>query len=220
MAGLALVSLLHILVPVYWLGGDLGAFYSSSFLIDPRRSVKERMMALTILNSIDMAPRTTLIMALPTGLLLGWAKGWLTVPGIAVLALWLAALAWLALAWALHLRHGAPAPGLRRIDLTIRWVVLAGLTVAGLLGLAHRINLPLFIALKLLILAGAVALGLLIRRLLVPLFPPIAQMRRSGESTPEGDRAIAGVIARTRPAVLLIWLLVLAASLLGLAKPV
>jgi len=220
MAGLALVSLLHILVPVYWLGGDLGAFYSSSFLIDPRRSVKERMMALTILNTIDMAPRTTLIMALPTGLLLGWAKGWLTVPGIAVLALWLAALAWLALAWALHLGHGAPAPGLRRIDLTIRWVVLAGLTVAGLLGLAHRINLPLFIALKLLILAGAVALGLLIRRLLVPLFPPIAQMRRSGESTPEGDRAIAGVIARTRPAVLLIWLLVLAASLLGLAKPV
>ncbi len=44
-------------------------------------------------------------------------------------------------------------------------------------------------------------------------------MRREGASTLEGDRTIAGVIARTRPAVLLIWVLVLAASLLGLAKP-
>jgi hypothetical protein len=80
--------------------------------------------------------------------------------------------------------------------------------------------MPLFIALKFLVLAGAIALGLLIRCLLVPLFAPIGEMRRTGVSTPDGDRAIAGVIARTRPAVLLIWVLVLAASLLGFARPV
>jgi len=213
------LSLLHLLVPIYWLGGDLGAFYSSGFLIDPQRSVSERMLALTILNNIDMAPRTPLILALPTRLLLAWEKNWIGMPGLAVLAVWLAALVWLAIAWVLHLRHGAPAQGLRRIDLAIRWFVLAALVVSGSWGLAHRIDLPLFVALKLLILAGAIGLGLLIRRLLIPLFPPIAAMRRDGASTPEGDRAIAGVIARTRPAVLLIWILVLAASLLGLAKP-
>ncbi len=36
---------------------------------------------------------------------------------------------------------------------------------------------------------------------------------------PKGDRAIAAVIARNRPAVLLIWVLVLAASLLAFARP-
>jgi hypothetical protein len=216
----AFLSLLHILIPVYWLGGDLGAFYSSGFLIDPKRSVPERMMALTILNNIDMAPRTTLILALPTGQLIARAKFWIALPWIAVLAAWLGALAWLAVAWALHVKHGAPAPGLKRVDLAIRWTVLAALTLAGFLGLVHRIDLPLFVALKLLILAGAIALGLLIRRLLVPLFAPVAEMRRTGAASLAGDRAIAGVIARTRPAVLLIWVLVLAASLLGLARPI
>ena len=59
--GLSLLTLLHLLIPIYWLGGDLGAFYGSRFMIDPARSVPERMMALKILNNIDMAPRTTLM---------------------------------------------------------------------------------------------------------------------------------------------------------------
>ncbi len=215
----ALLALLHILIPVYWLGGDLGAFYSAGFLIDPKRSVPERLLALTILNNIDMAPRTTLILALPTGVLLGWDKGWIHLPGFAVLTLWLAALAWLAIAWTLHLRHGG-APRLRRVDLAIRWALLSALTAAGLLGLTHLIALPLFIASKLLLLAAAVSMGLLVRRLLVPLLPAIVAMRRTGIATPDDDRAIAGVISRTRPAVMAIWVLVLAASVLGFARPV
>ena len=43
--GLSLLTLLHLLIPIYWLGGDLGAFYGSRFMIDPARSVPERMMA-------------------------------------------------------------------------------------------------------------------------------------------------------------------------------
>jgi hypothetical protein len=216
---MALLSLLHMLVPVYWLGGDLGAFYSAGFLVDPKRSVQERMLALTILNNIDMAPRTMLILALPTGLLLAREKGWLLMPWIVVFAVWLGALAWLGIAWALHLRHGASMRGLRRVDLAIRWAVLAALMVAGGLGIAHRVQMPLFIALKFLILGCAILLGLLLRRLLGPLFPPVVEMRKSGVSTPESDRVIAGVIARTRPAVVMIWVLVLAASLVGLARP-
>jgi hypothetical protein len=76
----ALLALLHLLIPVYWLGGDLGAFYSSRFMIDPARTVPERMMALKILNNIDMAPRTTLILAFPTGFTLAVAKGWIDLP--------------------------------------------------------------------------------------------------------------------------------------------
>ena len=217
--GLALLTLLHLLVPIYWLGGDLGAFYSSRFMVDPRRSVPERMMALTILNNIDMAPRTTLILAFPTGFSLAVAKGWLDLPVTWVAAAWIAFLVWLALAWAVHLKHGPAGAGLKRIDIVVRYVVLAALVAAGVAGLTGAIALPLFIALKLLVLAGCVTIGLIVRRQLVPLFPAIIDLRQNGP-TPAGDAVIKGVIAVTQPTVMVLWGLVLAASFLGLATPV
>lgn len=216
---LALLTLLHLLIPIYWLGGDLGAFYSSRFLVDPSRSVVERMMALTILNNIDMAPRTALILAFPTGFTLAAAKGWLGV-GTPVLALvWAGFLAWLALAWAVHLRHGPGGERLRRVDIAVRYLVLAALAGSGAAGLADLITLPLFVALKLLVLAGCVVIGLVVRRQLVPLFPAIIALRQHG-ATPEGDAVIRGVIAVTQPTVMVLWGLVLVASFLGLATPV
>jgi len=212
-------ALLHILVLVYWLGGDLGAFYSSGFLVDPGRSVAERRMALQILGAIDMAPRTALILAFPTGLSLAWAKFWVVLPLWVLVAVWVLALAWLALAWAIHLRHGAGAEALRRADIAVRWVVLGGLSLAGLLGCARLIGLPLFIALKMLLLAACIAAGLLVRRQLVPLFPAVREMF-SGGATAGTDAAIAGVIARTRPTVLVLWVMLLVAAVLGIAKPI
>lgn len=218
-AALALLTLLHLLIPIYWLGGDLGAFYSSRFMVDPKRSVPERMMALKILNNIDMAPRTTLILAFPTGLTLAAAKGWLDLPGSVLLAAWIAFLAWLALAWAVHLKHGPAGQGLKRLDIAVRYAVLAALVAAGLGGLSGAVALPLFIALKLLVLAGCITIGLIVRRQLAPLFPAIIALRENGP-TPEGDAAIRGVIAITQPTVMVLWVLVLIASYLGLATPV
>lgn len=217
--GLALLTLLHLLIPIYWLGGDLGAFYSSRFMVDPARSVPERMMALKILNNIDMAPRTTLILAFPTGFALAWAKGWLDVPGLTVAAVTAAGLGWLTLAWAVHLKHGPSGQTLKSVDIAIRYAVLLALVSAAAAGLGGVIALPLFLSLKLLALAGCVAIGLVVRRQLVPLFPAIAALREHG-ATPETNRAIAGVIGVTQPTVMLLWALVLLASFLGIATPV
>jgi hypothetical protein len=216
--GIALLTLLHLLVPIYWLGGDLGAFYGSRFMVDPARTVPERLMALKILNNIDMAPRTMLILAFPTGFALAWAKGWIDVPVIAPLAAFALGLGWLALAWAVHLKHGPQGASLKRMDMAVRYIVLAGLILAGIAGLAGAIVLPLFIALKLLVLAVCITIGLIVRRQLVPLFPAIIALREHGQ-TAEGDRAIAGVIAVTQPTVMVLWVMVLIACFLGLATP-
>jgi hypothetical protein len=215
--GIALLTLLHILIPIYWLGGDLGAFYGSTFMTDPKRTVGERMMALKILNNIDMAPRTTLILAFPTGFALAWAKGWLDVPAIAVGAVVLGFLAWLVLAWVVHLQHGGGV-GFKKLDITIRYVVLAALAVAGVGGLVGALAIPFFIALKLCILACCIALGLIVRRQLVPLFGAIRVMTSTGP-TPDSDAIIAAVNSRARISVLTIWALVLLASFLGIATP-
>lgn len=212
----SLFTLLHLLVLVYWLGGDLGAFYSSSFMVDPKRTLAERLMALKILNTIDMAPRTALILALPTGLALAWVKGWVVVPAVVPLLVGLGGLGWLALAWAVHLSHGGG--GAKRADMAIRWAVLAALYAAGIGGLSGLIAMPLFIALKLIVLASCVGLGLLVRRQLVPLFPAIRAMIATG-ATAETDAVIAGVNARARRSVITIWLLLVVAAWLGIATP-
>lgn len=216
--GLSLLTLLHVLIPVYWLGGDLGAFYGSNFMVDSKRTVPERMMALKILNNIDMAPRTALVLTFPTGFGLAVAKGWLDLPASWAVLVWVVFLAWLALAWAVHLKHGPRGAGLKRLDILVRYIVLAGLVAGAMLGLSGEIAVPLFFSLKLLVLAICITLGLIVRRQLVPLFPAIIQMRESGP-TPETDRIIAAVNAKARISVLTIWGLVLIASFLGIATP-
>lgn len=179
---IALLTLLHILIPVYWLGGDLGAFYGSRFLVDPKRSVSERMLALKILNDIDMAPRTALILALPTGLTLAVVKSWLFISPILMLLMWILAFAWLGLAWLLHVRHGGPSESLRKLDLAVRYLIFIGLLLAGGACLIKFIDVPIFIGFKMIALSLCVLMGLIVRRMLKPLGPAIAEMKMDGPS--------------------------------------
>ncbi|TVV76565.1 hypothetical protein [Sphingomonas solaris] len=213
----ALLTLLHVLVFVYWLGGDLGAFYTSGFMTDPKRSVAERMMAVKILNNIDMAPRTTLILAYPTGLALAWAKGWVDVSGLIPALMAVLFVGWLALAWAVHLQHGGGG-AIRKLDLAIRYLCVTAFGLAGIAGLAGLREMPFFIAVKLCLLAGCVALGLVVRRQLVPLFGAIREMTATGP-TAETDATIRQVNNRARVSVITIWVLVGLAAYLGIATP-
>ena len=102
----ALFALIHVLVFVYWLGGDLGAFYTSRFLTAPDVSADRRLMAAKIVGDVDMAPRTALILALPSGLLLAPSKGWLA-PGWEAASMKMASsLAFLALCRSVVRCHG------------------------------------------------------------------------------------------------------------------
>lgn len=215
---LALLTLLHLLVPIYWLGGDLGTFLSGQVLKNPSHTPEERLLALKILLNCDMGPRTALILAFPTGFALAFAKGWIDIGGWAVAVAWIAGLVWLAIAWAIHLRHGPAAAPYRSVDTAIRYAALFGLLAFGFGGLAGLVSLPQFLAIKLLLLAAGVALGLLIRRQLAPLFPAVGTLRGHGASEPV-NTAIAGVLSSTQKSVMGIWAVVLIAAFIGIAKP-
>jgi hypothetical protein len=207
------VTLLHILVFVYWLGGDLGVFYASTILTDTKTSAQGRIIAAKVLAQVDMAARTAMIFALPTGLTLADAKGWITISPLLVFAMWLLILTWLVLAWILHLRHVPPSGLLRRLDLVIR-VGLIGALVSSI----FWAGLPLFMQVKVAILATTIILGLLIRKALAPFGPAFGQMVATGP-TPQSDAIIAKCMAQSRPAVLAIWVLLLLAALFGIAQP-
>ena len=217
MADQALFALLHVLVFVYWLGGDLGAFYTSRFLIRPDVSADRRLMAAKIVGDVDMAPRTALILTLPTGLLLAQSKGWITLGWPIISLVVIATLAWLALAWHLHLKHGGAPEVMRRADLGIRWslvIVLSGWAISALAGTT---DLPFFLALKLVLFVGCILLGLFIRGVLKPLGP--ALMGLSGPNAAVAEQDLANTLNRARPLVTGIWALLIIAAFLGLWTP-
>lgn len=215
---LALFTLLHLLVFVYWLGGDLGVFYSSTILTNTKQSAAARVAAAQVLAQVDMAPRSAMILTLPTGLTLAAVKGWLVLGPLALTLIWGTGLLWLALAWLSHLRHLSPTSVLRRGDLAIRWVVIAALAVLALNLWPHAPGLPLFLKAKCAILATTILCGLLIRRALARFGPAFVRLAQEGASA-ETDAEIARALNESRPLVLTIWFLLLAAAFLGLAKP-
>jgi hypothetical protein len=211
------IALLHILVFVYWLGGDLGAFYTSRFLIKSGISPEKRLLAAKIVGDVDMAPRTALILSLPTGLSLAEARGWMSA-GMALLAIvWIASLAWLFLTWAVHLKHGAAPKTWKQTDLAVRWLAITSLLFLAFQSFVQSGFLPRFLGLKCLVLAACILLGLLIRRSLAGLGPALARLQSAGQNSAE--IAVADILNRARPQVVCIWFLLIAAAWLGLAKP-
>lgn len=214
----ALIALFHILILVYWLGGDLGAFYTSQFLTKPNVSNDRRLLALKIVNDVDMAPRTGLILALPTGLLLAQTKSWITLPPIVLSIIILLSIVWLAIAWKLHLDHHKPTNSFKFIDSIFRYGTLIILLVCGVLGLTGKLDLPAFISAKMLVLAACISLGLYIRVVLKPLGPAIGEL--TGPETVNAQTQIAKTLNRARPLVVGIWISLILAAILGLWTPI
>ena len=214
----ALIPLMHVLVFVYWLGGDLGAFYISRMISDPARPVAARIAAAQALAALDMAPRTALILTLPTGLTLASVVGHISLPAALLALTWGLSLSWLWLAWRIHLKHLPPGSAVRRLDLGIRWIVVAVLVGVGGAIVTGALHAPLFIGLKLLVLAAAIATGLWVRQLIAPFGPAFAALVTEGPM-PQNDQIISRSLARARPAVMLIWLLLLTAAFLGFWRP-
>jgi hypothetical protein len=212
-----LFTFLHLLVFVYWLGGDLGAFYVSRYLTRPGISPEKRLFAAKILGDIDMAPRTALILTLPTGLTLATSRGWIEMSVIAQIAIWGFALAWLGLAWALHMKHGAAPALLRSTDLAIRIGMILALAGSALALVSGAWIGPPFLSWKLLALGACISLGLLIRAVLKPLGPALAGL--AGPEAAAAEAQLSKTLNQARPLVVAIWTLLIAAALMGLVKP-
>ena len=172
-------------------------------------------MAAKIVGDVDMAPRTALILALPTGLLLANAKGWTALPAQWLAAIVAGSLLWLVLAWWLHLKHATGM--LRTIDLAVRWAVMAALLATTVGAFVHPELLPAFIAIKCGLLAAAILMGLLIRRVLTPLGPALAGL--AGDTPQAAEEQLAQTLQSARPLVIVIWALLLTAAFFGLWTP-
>jgi len=218
--------LLHIILFAYWLGGDLGVFYSSRFILKPELSAEARGVAVKVMHVVDMSPRICLVLFLPSGVTLMAADelgrdlfyGW---PPAAV---WVLSLAWLWLVIADYRRRpGRFGDAVHRTDFAVR-----GALVAGLLGAAAYTFVaeepfgvtsnPKWLAGKVAAYALCIAGGLMIRVKLRPFGAAWGTLLAKG-SSPEVERDIRGAVQGSIPYVLLIWALVVVAAVLGVVKP-
>lgn len=196
-----LVAFLHVLLFAYWLGSDLGVFICSltARRADVSEDARARLQQAGTL--IDMAPRTCLVLMVPAGLTLAVNFG-SPIRGVALGAVWVAALAWLWLVWEVHWRHGAPIGRIYwRIDFAVRSAVMAAFVGFGAWCLVTGSPVSsAWLAAKMLIFGLIILCGIIVRILLL--------RSRSG-----------GASDLIRQVVLVIWVLVASAAFLGVTKP-
>lgn len=215
-----LLKLAHLLLFVYWLGADLGVFYSARFVRDGSLSRDARAMAVRIMGWIDQVPRYCLVLMLPVGYTLAREVGVVRLPDTGVITLWSIAAAWLWMVWAIHHYQGTPrAERLRRFDLGWRVVLTLGLlwdAWQGFRGAGHLF--ADWISIKFVLFALLIFCGIMIRVQGKPIGPALRRALAEG-STPELEADIARGFSRTRPFVLTIWALLLVAAWVGITKP-
>lgn len=217
---------LHIVLFAYWLGSDLGVFYSSKFVVNPEVSPKGRGIAMKVMHMVDLAPRVCLILMLPSGVTLMAASdfGRDLFMGWPLALAWIGGLSWLAIMLVSFFKTPTKyAEVAHRADWVVRLTATFGLLAAGLYALivAEPFGVetnPKWLAGKVIAYALCIGSGIMIRISLRPFGPAFGALMATG-STPEVERDISGAMRRAVPWVYSIWALVLLAALLGVVKP-
>jgi hypothetical protein len=210
------LKFLHVIGLAYWLGGDLGVFYSSFIVSDDKAAPNVRLAAGKMLFALDQAPRICMTMMLPLGIHLAWLHGAFPFSTSVMLAIWLVAFAWMASVLFLHFGSGITAKALvTRIDYWFRVAVVVTLIYKGadaLLGDSE--TMPYWIAWKLIIFGSLIALGLMVRTTLKDFGPAFAKIA-AGSPDDAANAAIRRGLGRTRPFVVCIWIGLLISAALG-----
>lgn len=221
-----LAILLHLLLLTYWLGADLGVFYSSRYVMRTDLSTESRATALKIMAWLDVTPRLCLVLFLPSGVsLMAFDDyGRDIFAGWPLVLVWAASLGWLGLVVADHVMHDSPLHALvRRLDLGVRFAVVIGLLGSAIYALvaAEPFGVetnPKWLGAKVGLYALAIACGIAIRFRLRPFAPAFGALMTTG-STPAVEKDLRGSIVGSQPFVAGIWLCVLGAAVLGVVKP-
>lgn len=223
MEGLSLahgvVAFVHVLLFVYWLGGDAGVFYSSSFVTNPKVSREARLMAFKIFINLDMLPRYCLALMLTVGGILASFIGYEHPTWQFVLIILLGPI-WVWVVHTIHAKEGTDfAKKLAKADYWFRAFMIVAIPVSVLY---HWTTGPLqpypWLAAKLLIFAFLIFCGFMIRRNLPPFIEGFRTLASTGP-TPESDRKMIEGMAACRPYVLAIWAGVAISAFLGIWKP-
>jgi hypothetical protein len=214
-----LTLLIHILLFVYWLGGDLGVFYSSKFVIDPSLSRETRLIATKIMMGCDLVPRICMSLMLTVGGILTEFVG-VEHPLWQMIGIVLLGPVWLSMVLILHYKHDASyIPALTKIDFYFRWLMIAGIIVSAAYSLSTgRLEETPWVAGKLLGFAFLIFCGLMIRIRLKGFVASYIKIVQD-KYTEADNQIMINSLKKVRPWVLAIWAVLVVEAALGIVKP-
>ena len=214
----AVLIFAHILLMVFWIGTDIGVFIAGFYMMDTRLSIPERQTAIGLGMVIDRFPRLCFIAMIPVGLQLAVINASLSVPSQALLAVWLAASVWLIAALIPMLRPGNPYTALLHgIERVMQVSGTVGLGVTGAWMLLHPAGTG-WLAIKLIMLGLVCLLVIFLEWAFGPPMAAFAAICSDG-STPQREQQLRRGMTLTYVWVVAIYLAVLVAAYMGIAKP-
>ncbi len=210
---------IHVMLLVYWLGGDLGVFLLAKAAKRPDLSFAERAFALKMAVQIDLIPRLCFTLMFPVGLQLSASGGFAPIPSWALTLAWIASAAWIALLFAIGRAEGTPrAHTLNQWHLAWQALLLLGLGTLGVLALLGLGPLPGgWYGLKILLFALIFAMGIGIDVAFRPIGPAFMRLATEG-SQPDIEQAISTAVDGAIRYVLGLYALLIVIAFIGITK--
>lgn len=206
----------------YWLGSELVINALSHYLARTTSlSGAERMRLWDFLLDVDQHVRNAMILSVPLGFSLAALLGLSPITGSRLTLLWALSALWFGHMWLVHLRRKSPSgSALARTDVWLRYVLIVAFAGAGGWSLATGSPFPArWLALKILLFAGAIACGLVVRHFIRVAYrsalPAIAADRATDADNAEFAQAMRGGTW----ALVVLWILLFAIGALGALKP-
>lgn len=211
------LKLFHVILFAFWLGTDMGTYYSSKFVVNPKLTPGQRTTALNILLGCDLGPRIAMPLVTPTGLHMASLMGIAKISTIWLTLIWVISLLWLVLVLAAHYnKKEGMKKKLKNIDFWIRPILVLGIGAIAIYNLLHPTHLIApFLNYKLLILCGLILCGLGIRKQLAKFTPAFVDLV-TGNEKPETNTIMKKRMDNCLPYVYGIWAGTIACAALGL----
>jgi len=220
MSNYELMLLIHIILFCYWLGGDIGVFYSSNFVVDSKLSRETRLVAAKIMLGCDLIPKICMSLMLTVGGILTHYNG-IDHPLWQWIGIILLGPVWLSIVLVQHFKHQAAyIPTLTKIDFYFRWLLVAGIVVSCAISISTgRLDEAPWITIKLLGFAFLIFCGLMIRVNLKDFGASYGKivLNHYGE---EDNQAMALSLKKVKPWVVTIWIVLVIEAALGIVKPI
>lgn len=216
----SLLVFFHIILFVFWLGGDLGvAILGEQFRKRDQYSLQERLTILKILVINDLGPRYAWALMVASSVSLLKTGSYWEVPLWGVGLAWVISLFW---CWLVHASHKAgqtdKGKQLRKIEMVLKWVLAAFYLGLGSLSLAT--NSPLaenWLASKALIFGLIFVAAILIDVMFKPVGPLLMNVIEKGSSD-ETELPLLKVMNRSRFWVRSVYLLLVIVGFIGVTK--
>jgi len=209
----------HILLFVFWLGGDLGVAVLGGQFRKRDYSMPERLTILKILVMVDMGPRTAWALMVASTITLVSLGGYWEVPAWGLALSWAISLGWLWLVWHIHkLGQDPSAKPFRKLEVILKWALAAFYLGLGIVSLSTDMPLEAnWLAAKALVFGLIFVAAILIDVMFKPVGPLLMALIEKGSSE-ETEAPLLATMNRSRFWVRMTYLLLVIIGFIGTTK--